>query len=571
MSWTHDDPGQGSPAGIQGVAALRTARASKVRDAQRTLTTASSQSGVDWEASSQKSFAAELSKNAADVELVATGLEKQAAALITYAGQLAQLKDRQVTLEAKRASAEQSLANARAKMPFPNLIPSTSSPLFEKTPAHDEADREFERQKAKAQGLVDDANSKLRGIETEWDQLVADRRQIDATCASALQNGDVLGSVVAFTGASIAAASPDALLDRLRGLSQTDLTILLAQHPELADRMNAATPEHVAAWWNGMGDAEQAAFVAGIPSIIGSLNGVAALDRVAANRLNAAERLAALQKTAKDWKERLKEPYQTSIHRSDLDALEKEIDYLKKAVSEPPTVQLYLYDKDNDRIIEMVGTPSDKTKTVVTYVPGTFSNMDQFYSRDTPEIADYLVQGSRGTTVAFVYKDGTFPTSLPQANSKEFARDAGAKLADFETGMRFDPLLESAQQVGIGHSWGTANVTSAEVYGVHWNQAVSLSGAGMLPEWRPSPGTTYTDLSYNDILQFGQGTGLVWDTKNPRSLSETGEPWFNHSQYYAKPEKYDGPLASHNLVAENVPENQEVLLELKELVRAGER
>ena len=118
-------------------------------------------------------------------------------------------------------------------------------------------------------------------------------------------------------------------------------------------------------------------------------------------------------------------------------------------------------------------------------------------------------------TLAFVYKDGLFPGENPdvggadplrivEANDQQRAVEAGRQLSRFEAGMRADPQLAAAEQDAFGHSWGLANVTSAEVAGAEFDKVVSLSGAGMLPEWMPDPDTVYTDLSYRDILQTGQ-------------------------------------------------------------------
>lgn len=88
---------------------------------------------------------------------------------------------------------------------------------------------------------------------------------------------------------------------------------------------------------------------------------------------------------------------------------------------------------------------------------------------------------------------------------------------------------------------GLSNVTSSEVAGTTYDKVVSLSGAGMPEEWRPRPGTSYTDLSYNDILQGAQGTGLVWGGHNPRS-----HPAFDHGDYYVGPN--DGNLAESTAI-----------------------
>ncbi|MBF9337218.1 hypothetical protein G3N30_13655 [Microbacterium lacticum] len=52
-----------------------------------------------------------------------------------------------------------------------------------------------------------------------------------------------------------------------------------------------------------------------------------------------------------------------------LDQLQKKSEYLERVMS--GAVQLYLYQPDRDRIVEMIGNPSASTTNSVTYVPGT--------------------------------------------------------------------------------------------------------------------------------------------------------------------------------------------------------
>ena len=144
--------------------------------------------------------------------------------------------------------------------------------------------------------------------------------------------------------------------------------------------------------------------------------------------------------------------------------------------------------------------------------------------------------------------------------------------------MQADPFLGGREQIAIGHSWGLANVTSAEVAGAHYDKVVSLSGAGMLPEWRPDPTTAYSDFSYQDLLQEAQSLDVVWDGNNPRS-----NPAFEHGEYFRGPD--DGILDNaavtvnangvpqssvdarafgvlmdnHNLVTQVVPDNRRAL------------
>src|SRR6185369_4236477 len=113
--------------------------------------------------------------------------------------------------------------------------------------------------------------------------------------------------------------------------------------------------------------------------------------------------------------------------------LKSEIAYLKAAVA--GDVQLYLYDPQASRIIEMIGTPSSQTAHVITYVPGTFTSLNDFYAKGVQQVASKL-SDRHDDRVAFVYKDGAFPGGdehasganlmrILEANDQKGARAAG--------------------------------------------------------------------------------------------------------------------------------------------------
>ncbi|MFS0854310.1 hypothetical protein [Microbacterium sp. 179-I 3D4 NHS] len=384
------------------------------------------------------------------------------------------------------------------------------------------------------------------------------------------------------------------MLERLIAESVTDrldwtLTVSDARvkewldvNPDFWGNVETVDPAVVAEWWAGVVARSEgipgawtagpaASFLAAAPALIGSLNGVPAIDRVAANRAAAPDRIA-------EAREELTKP--------DLDAaarafLLNEIAYLERAST--GEVQLYVYDRDASRIVEMVGTPSPETSNVITYSPGTFTSMNDFYSGGVQQIADYLVENTPGT-VAFVVKETVFPgenvdeggINLPrviEANDPERARAAGRELALFEAGMRADRLLGGAEQIAIGHSWGLVHVIGSEVAGVTYDQVISLAGAGMLEEWRANPQTVYTDLSYRDLLQRAQDGGVVWDGRYPRV-----DPAFRYGDFYRGPDDAvldDGEFTqadlgvlsdNHNLITQDVAGNKKVLEALIDLV-----
>ncbi len=577
MSWTHDDPGQGSPAGILGVAGLRTARASKVRDAQRTLHSASSQSGVDWEAASQRSFVAQLSKHAADIELVATGLEKQAEALTTYAGQLTQIKDRQTVLERQRSAAQNRLALARMK-----LLATPDVPNFTK---QGDSDDDGRKKRAAAETANTDAEADLRAIDALWDQLLTDRRSIDTSCAQALEAGEVLGGLAVLSTGTVASIGSDVFLKMLSELSRADLEILTKQFPETRNLLDGADPCKIADWWDALPREQRDVLIAGASTVIGGLNGIPALDRVKANRLNAKFQLARVETKLEDRERIARDAGRDPDDDPDIADLRRQVEYLHDASIEPPKVQLYLYQPELDRIVEMVGTPSASTEKVVTYSPGTFGNLQGFYDRNTQQVSTWLQQQDKEGLVAFVYKDGRYPQNpLTEANDEAYARRTGAQLAAFEDGLSQDPLLAGRQSIGIGHSWGTANVTSSELAGAHYDTVISLSGAGTPSSWVKNSQTHYADFSYPDILQDAQDIrvgehGVVWGGRNPREVG------FDHGDYYKAPLSWtnfpgnflvnpllraSAGLDAHNLTATSDDANTDLLDDMRDYIYTTE-
>jgi hypothetical protein len=243
-------------------------------------------------------------------------------------------------------------------------------------------------------------------------------------------------------------------------------------------------------------------------------------------------------------------------------------------VAEPPTVQLYLFDPAADRIIEMIGSFGPRTSTIITYVPGTGTTMDSVLRRPTSRAAGGDWFATRDTrTVTFVTKDGRFPQTLLEANMPVLAGPTGRRLVTFQEGLRqsYDPNLVT--EVGIGHSWGLANVTSSEVSGARYDHVVSLAGAGMPSAWQPHEGTTYSDYRYLDFLQVAQWSGQVWDGKNP------GNHWaFESDGFLRGPDDAELALTrslerkaeilveNHSLIAENNADNLQALERIERVV-----
>ncbi|MEQ4567114.1 hypothetical protein [Paenarthrobacter sp. CAP02] len=424
---------------------------------------------------------------------------------------------------------------------------------------------------------------------------------IASTFRAAGGGGDV-GQVTVSNGLLVLATAPmslsgAALLSYLSSATEADVKAL-ATMPGWKQALQGIEPSKIGTWWAGMNPRAgtvmgvpgfsrvQELLLAAAPSVFGALDGMPALARVRANQLNAPSVLRAAEKDLETAR-KLSEVGQSHHDPNRTKMLQNEVAYLKQVVA--GEVQLYLYDRDRSRIVEMIGTPGSDTRHVITYVPGTFTGMDIFYEGGVQQVSTYLTSKVPGT-VAFVYKDGRFPgeedtaggpnmARIGEANDEKLARTSGQQLASFEAGMRTDPYLNGAEQTGIGHSWGLANLTSSEVAGARYDKVVSLAGAGMLPDWKPQPTTEYSNLYYYDLLVQGQvvpnlitNKGLVWDGNNPIYRDEFEQ------HYYRGPDddKINGAIntleegnilmENHNLIATNSEDNKQVLKDMRGIV-----
>lgn len=559
------NPGSGVPEAIRSIAGVRAQKAGVLRTVFRQVEAAAeSVSGSNWRGEAQRAFSASMTRVAPDLLLLAGGLDAQAEALRMYAGQVERIKDEQAALASRRSAATEAVERARSLLARSHQVDDRVL-AQEAATGFDVRSSEIRASRSRIEDTIASEERRLRQIQTDWDELVHRRRQADAACVAALVSKAVLGLTAPFSPAAVRTRAPGDLLQMLAGLSASDLAALLAGRPELAARLAELDPTDVSEWWSSLDDEgdglsqAQSTLLVGAPTVIGALDGLPPMVRVAANRLNAQERLLLVRDELGKLRERVsaagsRSPFDLSVppisddqpqssfdfdpHRAaEIARLEAEAAYLESAVA--GAVQLYLYEPAASRIIEMIGTPSELTRHVVTYVPGTFTSLHDFYAGGVQQVGSHLVEG-RNDTVAFVVKDGLFPgehstgavdfTRILEANDQSGARIAGDIIARFQAGLRIDPDLRHATHVAIGHSWGLSAVTASEMSGARYHTVVSLSGAWMPKGWGPTGGTAYLDLSYDDALQHAQRLGAVGNGNVPRA-----HPAFEFGEYYRAP------------------------------------
>ncbi|MCM3614287.1 hypothetical protein M3672_07505 [Microbacterium enclense] len=304
------------------------------------------------------------------------------------------------------------------------------------------------------------------------------------------------------------------LLQRLAGRDASDAARLLREHPEWAGIIRRGKPESVASWWRSLSPTVAAALVAGVPSLIGNLDGVALRDRVVANRARAAGHLADLsrerEQTLSEGRRSLvgsdTRLYQMTARIQEID---REIAYFE-AVSAGEK-QLYAWDPDHGALIEMSGDPA-VAKAALFVVPGTNTTAGSFYGdKPVTGFADWQTSEASGTVMSFTVMTGPMPqlNSLPmhgpQYNTTATAR--GLEYANFIQGVK--AAQPDIWTMGYEHSYAGAIGIAAEAYGGRVDARFMAASVGTVGPYSPCPGIAYYSAqSPDDINRYYAGLRL---------------------------------------------------------------
>lgn len=303
---------------------------------------------------------------------------------------------------------------------------------------------------------------------------------------------------------------------------------------QLATTGKSPPAEAVAQWWWRLTESQRQQLIAEVPLVVGNLAGVPLESRVAANARSAeyfanAEGISA-----------------------------QEADYWNRVAA--GRVKLVVSDPGNSRIVEMIGEAGPDTARVITFLPGTMSQMKHFYAGSAQQVAQYLVTRSSGTSVAFVYKDGSWVSWLgPGANTNyDRLQELGGQVAEFQREVvEREPSLQGDSQVAIAHSAGMSVLSGAELSGADFDTVMSLGGAFALRDWRPDPGTDYHHFQYdNDAINMIDG-GRLW---TPHELNDVFQQHVFDSEGLAR-------FESHSRIAEGPETNEEALKQMLDLLK----
>lgn len=589
MSVGELDPGMGSPAEIARLAKLRRMKHDDVSLGRHRLERCLSWAGTGWRAEAGSAFCDTGQLLVAELTTVMDAVEQHGAVLEAYGAEVGDIAAVQGLLERRRGELDEVLRSTSDSLV---VLEAEEAAL----PIAGIGLRDVERHALQRGEQV--ARDELASVGRRRAELAERRDAADSACIAGLYGaatGDFLAAAVEVREST----TPEEALRRLDGLSVVELALLFGENALLADLILQASPEVVREWWNSLarlrplhGDGlsvAQQTLVLAVPWLIGNLDGVPPRARIAANAVTAARQVAENQATIDDI---ARHPLDDPRARELTAELERENVYLRGAAAVPPTVQLYTYDRAADRLVEMLGEwpEAGAPERIYTYVPGTSAQMKDFW-KDGPGVQDFARRLTRDDgidSVAFVYKDGRFPgggddvfpaekkalvAALAQANSSPFARESGERLATFRAGLDVGGASTGSpppRTVGIGHSWGTANIIASELAGAHWDHVASLAGAGAVPKWSGSPDTEYDSYRYDDALGVVQATGIVYRHRNPQYLGE-----FEQHEYESDADRatrWDTPaivrlatlLLNHALIATDSAQNDQVVVDLLE-------
>lgn len=122
--------------------------------------------------------------------------------------------------------------------------------------------------------------------------------------------GSVFGGAPLPTGLAevMAHAGEKKLLRELRRMSAVELEAYAREHPELLDRLLDLGPAHIAAWWRSLDASARARLAAGLPRVVGNLDGVDPRTRSDVNERMLKADIARLEREIQDAEKLLGSP-----------------------------------------------------------------------------------------------------------------------------------------------------------------------------------------------------------------------------------------------------------------------
>lgn len=367
----------------------------------------------------------------------------------------------------------------------------------------------------------------------------------------------------------------------------------------LLDLLNkeGSVPDKRAAW-DALSEEQQQALIDKHYVDIGAMNGVPFEDRVKANDKNIDREIGELDNQIADLRQQLRtgefddnkwtfwknegEDERKKIEEriAELEGRRNYFDSLKSGDGNGAV----LFDPDNNRVVEMIGDPSQQgIAEVVTMVSGTNTTIDSVGNYS--ELPKYLVE--QGTqqgkpAVAFNFYDGRFQGedewiswSGDHSNRNEpHLQQLGANLAEFQEALAVEDMSRGADNNVIGHSAGHSVVTASEVASQYregvpnatYDNLHSLSGSYAPSGWSAQGGTEYDHYAYN-----GEPISVVGLAKEntPHSHEAYEQHWSDfdeipkeHREWYDRFNPLDIHTRSSDGGSKNLPLLQDLTHEI---------
>ncbi|MFF1791387.1 alpha/beta hydrolase [Kitasatospora sp. NPDC058243] len=308
-------------------------------------------------------------------------------------------------------------------------------------------------------------------------------RQISSRITAALAEADHADQTISARLAHLAGNASDGT-----GLDAATAKTDLAAANALEQVPAAGTdPNSVKGWWNGLTDEQQHRMILNHPDQVGALDGVPALARDQANRIN-------LQRGKQDLQHQLdglgpepkhylsvaetnggpvQNPDYTAWKqkRDDLEDKLKGVTAIENRLNTPvnaehPPTFLLGFDTNGKGHAIIAANNPDTADNVSTYVPGTGARLGSIGSDINR--SDLMVKSANdanrkaqdpSTTSSITWVGYDAPqTIIPEAADDKYAKNAEDKLHAFETGLHATHEGKLSNNTVLAHSYGTTTV-----------------------------------------------------------------------------------------------------------------
>ncbi|MBM7801109.1 uncharacterized protein YukE [Curtobacterium luteum] len=483
------DPTVGDPDAIRRLARLHTAHADAVRAGTRHVVDAAEAAQSGWRGKAQERFVAVAATVPESAQRVAARLDQAASALDTYAREVQQIQDEaQRVRTAQQNAADDIAANARAIQAATATVQSADAVESDTT--------RLRQLQAGAAGLAG-----LQGrLSTQWDELVTRREAADRRVAAALEAPEVVGKLQ--SAAAVGRMSDGQFLTWLGTLDKESIAAL-RDDPTTTARLARMDAKDVATWWSAMSgprgahSAEQDAFVAAVPAVLGTLNGVSYWARARANTAVLADKLAEAKRKTSYWAKQLDgagSPAAAASARAQLQVWERQRDGYANIQTTLDTKSVSLISLVDDRppLAQIVSGDMDFASHVTYIVPGMNTAT---YQDGTVSNYALIADGMRSRQAA---AGGVLPDDVavvswigyhgPMADDLSFASVVAnerahvgaetlvADLSGFDAARAASG--KDADLSVVAHSYGT-NVTTIALTKTHADHAVLFGSAGI--------------------------------------------------------------------------------------------